>query len=157
MCVDIRLGADKLYHVVALFLWPFQISILVSFQVTAAWWQATRVSPCLRGWNGCHHTMVWGFSPALHRKDVKKHSLRSSLAPRCSSKQSAVILVSFVLKPLQELMARLKEGKYLWTVCVSPELPHFRARKIEAPFPVPFPIVFVLPWLPARLADVTTG
>lgn len=127
------------------FLGCSKISILMSFQVTAAWWQATRALPCLGGWDGCHHTMVWGSSPALHCKDGKKCSLRSSPVPQCSSKQSAVILVSFVLKLLQELMARLKEGKYLWTVCVSPELPHFSRRKIETSFPVPFPIVFVLP------------
>lgn len=104
-----------------------------------------KVLPHLRMWNGCHHTMVCGFSPALHCKDVKKYPPRNSLIPHCSSKQSAVILVSFVLKLIQQLDG-MPEGRQISLNCLfAHNSLHFSRRKIQSSFPIPFPIVSALP------------
>lgn len=84
--------------------------------------------------------MVGGFYLALLCKDVKKYSPWNSLIPDCSSKWLAVILVKFVLRLKQWLMACLKEGKYLWTVPVSSEFLTFQQEKywFFSHFPTPF-------------------
>lgn len=134
-----------------------KISIFVSCQVTAAWWQATRVSPCLRSWDGCHQTMAWGFSPALPCKDVKKR-LPEEQPGSSVQQQTKRCHFGELCFAAATRADGTPEGRQISLNCLRfPRTPTFQREKNWSSFPCPLSNCVCAPWLPARLSDVTTG
>lgn len=104
--------------------------------------------PRLRIWNGCHHTMVSGFSLAWHCKDVK------------NSPPGAAQFVPTAAKKMLSFWWVFFWGLYngcwhAWRKASVSELSvfpqhslHFSRRKIEFCFPISFQIVPGLPKYP---------